>query len=257
MTCSADHHTLILFAGAPGLKRLGWQLQSEQDLDRLAAVLARNGLPVAEVPRTESTAMRQGRSLRFHDPFTAATHEYYVRMDQAAEPWRPTVASIQRLGHVVLKAPNYSEAVRFYTEVLNFRISDTIGDRVSFLRCFPNRFHHSLGLSNASTHGLHHVSFMVDEIDDIGRGMWRFIKNEVPIVRGPGRHPPSNSVFLYVLDPDGLTVEYSYGMEEFPEVGAREHRVLPLAPESIDYWGAPTDKRLGMVGEIESISPQV
>ena len=73
----------------------------------------------------------------------------------------------------------------------------------------------------------------------------------LPIVRGPGRHPPSGSVFLYVLDPDGLTVEYSYGMEEFPEQDARVHRVLPLAPESIDTWGSITDRRLGAVGEIE------
>jgi len=93
---------------------------------------------------------------------------------------------------------------------------------------------------------------IVSEIDDIGKGMWRFKKNGIPIVRGPGRHPPSNSVFLYVLDPDGLTVEYSYGMEEFPETGGRSHRVLPMVPESIDFWGGPTDKRIGTVGEIEA-----
>ena len=45
----------------------------------------------------------------------------------------------------------------------------------------------------------------------------RLRKAEVPIVYGPGRHPPSGSFFLYFLDPDGMTLEYSHGMEEFPE----------------------------------------
>jgi 2-oxopent-4-enoate/cis-2-oxohex-4-enoate hydratase len=33
--------------------------------------------------------------------------------------------------------------------------------------------------------------------------------------------------------------------------------VLPLAPESIDYWGAPTHSRLGMVGEIVDDPPSL
>ena len=98
------------------------------------------------------------------------------------------------------------------------------------------------------------MNFMVTEIDDIGRGMWRFQKNEVPVVRGPGRHPPSGSVFLYVLDPDGLTVEYSFGMEEFPELGARKPRLLAPVPESLDYWGCPRDPRQGAIGEVEELA---
>jgi 2,3-dihydroxy-p-cumate/2,3-dihydroxybenzoate 3,4-dioxygenase len=57
-------------------------------------------------------------------------------------------------------------------------------------------------------------------------------------------------MFLYALDPDGLTMEYSFGMEEFPEENPRPHRVLPMRPESIDYWGGPTDPRLGTVGGV-------
>jgi 2,3-dihydroxy-p-cumate/2,3-dihydroxybenzoate 3,4-dioxygenase len=249
--CGADHHNFILHRGNPGLKRISWQLESEQDLQRLAETLQKNGLSVREVAPSECRALHQGRSLRFSDPFTGVTHEYFVEMDRAAEEWRPTVANIQRIGHLVLRTLRYEEAVPFYVEALNFRISDTIGDAVTFMRCFPSKLHHSLGLRNDNKQGLHHVNFMVTEIDDIGKALWRFQKNNVPIVRGPGRHPPSGSVFLYVLDPDGLTVEYSFGMEEFPEKEARVHRVLPPVPESIDTWGSITDKRLGAVGEIE------
>jgi 2,3-dihydroxy-p-cumate/2,3-dihydroxybenzoate 3,4-dioxygenase len=98
---------------------------------------------------------------------------------------------------------------------------------------------------------LHHVNFMVMEIDDIGRALHRLRAQGSPIVHGPGKHPTSGSVFLYFLDPDGLTLEYSFGMEEFLEADAREPRVLPAEPDSIDSWGAIRDPRMGTVGEIE------
>jgi 2,3-dihydroxy-p-cumate/2,3-dihydroxybenzoate 3,4-dioxygenase len=252
--CSANHHDFILFKGEPGLKRIGWQMESESDVDRIADLLRRNGHKVFEVDAAETAFLHQGRSVRFSDPFTGATHEYFATMGQESTPWTPTLTKIMRVGHVVLKTPSFHEAVEFYANVLNFRTSDAIADVVNFMRCFPNRLHHSIGLSNAGTYGLHHVNFMVEDMDDIGRALWRFKNSDVPIVRGPGRHPPSGSVFLYVLDPDGMTVEYSFGMEEFPETNARDHRVLPQVPESIDYWGAPTDKRLGKIGSIEPLT---
>jgi 2,3-dihydroxy-p-cumate/2,3-dihydroxybenzoate 3,4-dioxygenase len=250
--CSSNHHDFVLYRGEPGLKRVGWQMESEHDVDLIADTLRRLGHKVIDVDQAEAAFLHQGRSVRFSDPFTGATFEYFAAVAQEAEPWKPTLAQIQRIGHVVLKTPKFREAIEFYANVLNFRTSDAIGEVVNFMRCFPNPLHHSLGLSNSTANGLHHVNFMVSEIDDIGRALWRFKNNDVPIVRGPGRHPPSGSVFLYVLDPDGLTVEYSFGMEEFPETNARDHRVLPPIPESIDYWGAPTDSRLGKVGVVES-----
>lgn len=251
--CGPDHHHLLLCQGQPGLKRLSWQMESERDLDLLVDRLRGAGQEVVAVDEAEARDLRLGRAMRFSDPYTGATHEYFVTIEQAPDAWVPTLANIQRIGHVVLKTSRYEEALQFYHDVLNFKTSDAIEGRVTFMRCFPNPLHHSIGLGNYSANGLHHVNFMVEEIDDIGRAIWRFDRNDVPIVRGPGRHPPSNSVFLYALDPDGLTVEYSYGMEEFPERDAREHRVLPPLPESIDYWLGPTDPRLGRIGAIEPL----
>src|SRR3546814_15587073 len=75
----------------------------------------------------------------------------------------------------------------------------------------------------------------------------------VPIVFGPGRHEPSGSIFLYFLDPDGMTAEYSFGMEEFDEVGAREPRELEAKPEVLDTWGSVPDPRFGKGGDRKSV----
>jgi 2,3-dihydroxy-p-cumate/2,3-dihydroxybenzoate 3,4-dioxygenase len=92
---------------------------------------------------------------------------------------------------------------------------------------------------------------MVSDMDDIGIAMNRLQKHEVPIVFGPGRHQPSGSIFLYFLDPDGMSLEYSFGMEEFPEKGAREARMLEAHPLALDTWGSVPQPAFGKVGAIE------
>jgi len=253
LRCSADHHNLILYPSAtPGLRRLGWEMDGEEQLERLAAHAHALGIAVAAVEPARRRNDRIGRAYRLREPNTGVCFEFYDAMTQfAGSPFRPTVAKIQRLGHVVLKAVDYDAVVSLLTESFSFRVSDAVDGLATFMRCFPNPFHHSLAVTRGSVNALHHVNFMVSEIDDIGRAMTRFKRHDVPIVHGPGRHPPSDSVFLYFLDPDGLTLEYSFGMEEFAEDGARRPRLMEPVPESFDYWGNVADPRKSVVGAID------
>jgi len=181
------------------------------------------------------------------------TFEYFHSFAKAATPFVPSVAKIARLGHVVLFAADKARAEKFFLAELNFRASDRIEGNVTFMRCFPNPLHHSFALGAATENRLNHVNFMVTDMDDIGQALWRMKKKNVPIVFGPGRHPPSGSVFLYFLEPDGMTLEYSFGMEEFPERDAREPRLLPPGLKSIDYWGAVPEPGFAARGAIERL----
>lgn len=100
--------------------------------------------------------------------------------------------------------------------------------------------------------GRHHINFMVSEIDDIGRAQHRMARGGVPVVFGPGRHPISGSVFIDFLDPDGLTLEYSFGMETFDAANVRAPRGWPAKPESADAWGAPRRRATGSLGALLS-----
>jgi 2,3-dihydroxy-p-cumate/2,3-dihydroxybenzoate 3,4-dioxygenase len=250
LRCSQDHHNIVLVPGAVGLRRLGWQMESAAEVEAIGARARATGLPTTEVPPAECDRLQQDRSIRLVEPTTGVTMEYYSLIGQVEEPFRQSLAKIERLGHVVLRTPRLSESVETAIEALNFRSSDAVEGMVHFLRCFPNRFHHSLAFTRGAAAGLHHVNLMVSEIDDIGRAMTRFKRHDVPVVFGPGRHPPSGSIFLYFLDPDGLTLEYSFGMETFEEVGAREPRTLPAVPGSLDHWGNVPDPRFGTTGEV-------
>ncbi|HUZ74400.1 MAG TPA: VOC family protein [Stellaceae bacterium] len=251
--CGHAHHDVVLYgAAAPGLKRIGLALEGADEVDEAARGFAAAGVEVADVAVAECVALHQGRAVRIVEPFTGATFELYAGMREFSDPFVPRLAKIQRLGHVVLRVPDFDAACAFYTRVLGFRVSDVIDGQACFMRCHPSPYHHGIALIKGARAQLHHVNFMVSEIDDIGRAIARFGKNGVAIVYGPGRHPPSGSVFLYFLEPDGLTLEYSFGMEEFPETDARPPRLFEPIRESYDYWSSFRDaERYAAIGAIE------
>jgi 2,3-dihydroxy-p-cumate/2,3-dihydroxybenzoate 3,4-dioxygenase len=244
LRCDHDHHSVVLHAAASsGLRVAGFMLEDQAQFEPLLARLRQAGLQAQEVAATACAQRHQQRAVRVFEPLVGAVIEFYLPAEDAARPFRPTVAHIQRLGHVVFNTPHAAQAVAFWRDVLNFRVSDAVGEMVTFLRCWPNPWHHGIGIAQSATPSLHHVNYMVSEIDDIGRALARLRKADASIVFGPGRHPASDSVFLYFLDPEGLTMEYSFGMEAFAEDHPREPRRLPLAPEWLDYWGSDRDPR--------------
>lgn len=252
--CSHDHHNVILYeAEKPGLKRIGWEVENVENLELAHEHFTALGLKPHDVDENELSVLCQGRSFRVREPNTKLTFEYYGNIQQSPKEFQPRVAKIAQLGHVAVRTKDFPATLNFATQKMNFRVSDTFGNVLAFLRCFPNPYHHSYALGRATENGLHHVNFMVADIHDVGRAFHRLRNADVPIVFGPGFHPISGSVMIYFLDPDGLTLEYSYGMEEFPEQGARKPETYEPIPESLDTWGSPLDSSWGATGEIEVV----
>jgi 2,3-dihydroxy-p-cumate/2,3-dihydroxybenzoate 3,4-dioxygenase len=252
LRCSRDHHNLVLHqAPVHGLKRVAFELETEADVAAAHAHFEALEMAPTVVADAEAAALGQGATVRVRERHSGLLVELFAAPTFMAKPFAPTVADIARLGHVVISSPDFEASRDAFVRDFGFRISDYIEDRIAFMRCHPNPFHHTFAIGPSSASQLHHVNFMVTDIDDVGRALHRMQKHGVKIVFGPGRHPPSNSVFLYFLDPDGVTVEYSFGMEEFPEVGARSPRRMEPVPESLDVWGAVPDGQFGRSGPIE------
>lgn len=252
LRCSRDHHNIVLCTNAEaGLKRVAFELESEADVDSAFEHFARLHMAPYWVGDKERAQLKQGRSFRVMERNSQLTVELFSSITHMAKPFVPTLANIARLGHVVIGAVDFEASCKAFIDDFGFRVSDFIEDRISFMRCHPNPFHHTFAVGPAKFNRLHHVNFMVTDIDDVGKALYRMKKHDFKIVYGPGRHPPSNSVFLYFLDPDGATVEYSFGMEEFPEHGAREARMLEAVAESLDTWGSVPAPEFGAGGPIE------
>jgi 2,3-dihydroxy-p-cumate/2,3-dihydroxybenzoate 3,4-dioxygenase len=242
LRCSDKPYDLILEAGdTPGLSRVGFELESCAELSKAFHHVAGVGL---------SPEWTDEKSFRFCNPDTGLELDYYAEQPRATTAYEPPLTQIVRLGHVVLNVTDYPNAHRFWVDQLGFEISDHVPGKIAFLRCWPNPLHHSFALLTGPNDSLNHFNFMVTDIDDIGRAMNRMKANDIPIVFGPGRHLPSGSIFLYMLDPDGMSTEFSFGMEEFPEEGARPPRELEPKPEVLDTWGSIADPRFGKTGGI-------
>jgi len=253
--CSDQSQDIVLYEGPPGVKRIAFELESVDQLPRLQAALDKSDVPYRDIPASVCAAMETDRGIRTWEPSTGCTLDFYVgdASRRLSASFEPGPVKILRLGHIVIGSSDYERSLSFFENTLNFKASDSFEGAVTFLRCFPNPYHHSfaIGGPGKTGPGLRHIAFMVDDMDDIRKSYWRLQKTGVPIVHGPGRHLPSCSIFLYFLDPDGMTLEYTLGMEEFPEHEPRIPRALPFVPESNDIWASTVDKRKGTVGAIE------
>lgn len=253
LRCSDDHHNLILEQSLEaGLKRVAFELESANQFDIAFQDLEEKGLNPVELEQKETQKLAQGRTLRFNDPVLGVTYEMYVEMMQLGTPFVPKDTEIERLGHVVFETNKFDELLAFFVDTLNFKVSDFSGREVgwAWLRAFPNPLHHSVGLTKGPENKMNHLAYNVCSMDDVGKQLVKLKNHQVPILFGPGRHHPSGSIFLYFADPDGLTMEYSYGMEQFPEEGAREPRRLEPSLETLDEWGGTPEPDFGKYGKL-------
>lgn len=253
LRCSADHHNLILYQGSePGIKRAAYKLASPADLLNAFEHLARVGLEPAWVGEDETRLLKQGPTFRVREPNSGLVFEFFDRITYLALPYAPRLTKIARIGHIVIGAKRYEEAIETLSTKLNFAVSDFVDEKFAWMRCRPNPLHHSLAVGASTRNHLHHVNFMVTDIDDVGAAAARMQKAGVQIVFGPGRHLPSTSIFLYFLDPDGMTMEFSFGMEEIHEESARMPRMLEMHPNTMDMWGGPMPhEKFARTGVIE------
>ena len=251
---SYDHHNMILEQGSePGLKRVAFELEKASQFQDVFNYLTDKGLNPIELSEKETQKLAQGRTLRFKDPYVGVTYEFYVEMMQLGLPYKSTHGlDIECLLHVVYESPHLEEITDFFVNTLNFKISDFSGRETNFvwLRAFPNPWHHTFAVTKGPENKLNHLAYKVGTIDDVGIQVNRLKDQNVPILFGPGRHHPSGSIFLYFADPDGMAIEYSQGMEAFPEEGAREPRRLEPSKETIDEWGGTPQPEFGQVGKL-------
>jgi catechol 2,3-dioxygenase-like lactoylglutathione lyase family enzyme len=149
-----------------------------------------------------------------------------------AEPVRP-----RRLGHAVLGTTDLDLSKRFFVDGLGFKVSDYIGGLGVFMRCSSE--HHNILVLAAPVNFLHHTSWQVDDVDEIGRGATRMLaENPERHVWGLGRHHAGSNFFWYLKDPAGNFSEYFADMD----CGIDDQLWTPEVfegAEGLYSWGPP------------------
>ena len=205
---------------------------SRDDVDALHAAVVNHGCQIIFAPRPLET-LGGGYGFRF---FSKDGLPYEISSEVARGTARPLTrweGIPQKISHIVLHSPDHKEMVRFFTDVLGFRVSDWLGDFMCFLRC--NQAHHRLAILPGPP-CLNHVAYDMLSLDDMMRGIHRLKQRGTDIRWGPGRHTAGNNTFSYFTTPAGFAVEYTSELEEVDD-DSWVATVHPPAPLVMDQWG--------------------
>jgi 3,4-dihydroxy-9,10-secoandrosta-1,3,5(10)-triene-9,17-dione 4,5-dioxygenase len=235
----------------------GWEVPGEDALARVGAALEDAGVAVKAGTAAEVAERRVARMLRFDDPAGNALEVFCG----AALEHRPAVSPYGNrfvtgplgLGHVVLPAADDGPALRFYTEVLGFRLRDSMRLApellgrppggplwMRFLGCNPR--HHSLALAPlAAPAGIVHLMIEVASLDDVGRAMDRCQRRGAPVSVTLGRHANDLMVSFYVRTPGGFDIEYGTDGRLVDDAAwvSRQTTAISLWGHSFGAAGAP------------------
>jgi catechol 2,3-dioxygenase-like lactoylglutathione lyase family enzyme len=211
---------------------IGFSAASKADVDALfAQAIAAGAKPISEPGLAEGPA--GGYAARFFDPDGRALELICDTKQRAARALKRGEAIPVGLSHVVLHSPDHKGLLKFYEDVLGFKLSDWIGEFMVFLRC--NRAHHRLAIMPGKP-ALNHVAFDVASVDEMMRGLARMTKEGVTLNWGPGRHTAGNNTFSYYLTPNGNAVEYTSDLEDVDEA-TWVPTTYEMRPDITDQWG--------------------
>lgn len=140
------------------------------------------------------------------------------------------------LSHILLFSADVARATRFYVDMLGLRVSDTSGDVIAFLHSPHGSDHHLIALAKSGGLGLHHTSWCVASLDDVGLGMEQMSAAGHGEGWGVGRHVLGSNYFRYVRDPWGSYAEYSYDID-FVAPGAPWPATDHPPEDALYVWG--------------------
>jgi len=228
-----DHHVLVLEPGRQaGLISITWGTNSVEALHHLYEKLVASAVKVEQAPRPLGSP-GGGWGFAFEDPDGNVHKVVAQREDYLKE--EPSDTCPITLSHVVLNSQNAEQLIRFFTDVLGFKISDQT-KKMTFLRC--NSDHHSIAVADENVSGLNHFAFEMKSWNELMFGVGRLKLAGHKIQWGIGRHGPGDNVFAYFLDPDGYATEYTAELQRITDPnhipGRPDQWIRP--PERLDQW---------------------
>jgi catechol 2,3-dioxygenase-like lactoylglutathione lyase family enzyme len=223
---TTDGGEQLRIVGSPRRRLLELSVGADDrdDLDRVAAQLRKLDLTVSFEGGTDD-----GDSIVTTEPIAGirATVAIAPRLSQSPGPVTPynfpgSVARTndrapgilrsgpvrpRKLGHVVIGSTDAEATQKFFTDGLGFKISDEVPGLAAFMRCTTD--HHNVLVQQAPLNFLHHTSWQVEDVDEVGRGASAMLAADpARHVWGLGRHYIGSNFFWYLKDPAGNFSEY-------------------------------------------------
>lgn len=266
------HHIHVTEKGDPGFVGLAYYAASEDDLQRVARAPGASGVEDIDEPGG-------GKRVRLKEPNGYQVEVVYgiatlppvpvtlQPLNSGPEPLkragelmrlRRGPSRVKRIGHGVMASPRVVETVQWFRQTLGFIGSDDVyagsKDNIigSFNRCdCGDQYvdHHVFFCITNERAGLNHLSFEVQDIDDVFMGHDYLAEiGKYEHMWGLGRHLLGSQVYDYWADPWGRVHEH---WADTDRLNARHAtNLLPVEEALTSQWGGPPPKKF-----IERVCP--
>ena len=224
--------------GDDGLDFMGWEVESPQALEDLAARLDNAGTEVILEASALADQRHVARLISFRDP-EGNRLEVFCGPQIAADPFlsgRP-ISGFKTgslgMGHAVLHARDVDLLLPFYRDLLGFSVTD-YGLKPFKLYFFHlNGRHHSFAMVGTGRKGMHHFMVELLSLDDVGQGYDLAQQDDGRVAYTLGRHSNDHMTSFYANSPSGFFVEYGWGAREIDPATWQPHETF----DGPSYWG--------------------
>jgi len=246
----AREKTRAVLATKSGLEAIVLERGGAVEAPRLSFQIAPGGDPGEIVARLKKAGIKSERrtditpgireAVTFEDP-KGTTLEIFADCSFAPDDDTFTGVMPLKFGHIAYQCPDVQGLVKFYCDVLGFRVSDWRSDFFAFLRC--SRDHHTVNFLRDVKTAIHHIAFEVRDWSDIKRAGDILAKSNIKLTWGPLRHIIGHNIAIYHKNPDGVVIEFFCEMDQMhdEELGFFEprpwHQDRPQRPK---VWGDDT-----------------
>ncbi|HKT72666.1 MAG TPA: VOC family protein [Steroidobacteraceae bacterium] len=220
----AQHHVHITELGEPRYRSLAWRAQSYDDLVEISKLEGASGIESIDEPGG-------GKRVRIEDPTGYPVEIVHGMAELAPLPIaRPHLnmgneslrrqgelfrvpsgpSHVKRIGHAVIMTPEFERTVAWYRQTLGLLCSDETyrGEPTNIVGSF-NRLdrgqeyvdHHVLYVMRGIKTGFNHISFEVQDLDDVLIGHEHLQARGYRPTWGVGRHALGSQIFDYWFDP--------------------------------------------------------
>jgi catechol 2,3-dioxygenase len=209
-----------------GIGCISWRAVSPAALARRARAIEATGRGLG----WSNGEFGRGPAYRFTDPDGHLMELYFEEQKyEAPAPLRSTLknlpmkfigqgVNVRRIDHLALMCREVGPNRRFAEQVLGLKLRERVlfenGAREIGAWLSPSPVHHNVAyvLDVKGAQGrLHHVSFWVDNREDVLRAADILTEHRIFIEAGPAKHNNSQGFYLYSYEPGGNRVEIYSG----------------------------------------------
>ena len=204
------------YSPGSGIREVIWGVDTQPALDEIEAELRKDRSITKDPDGTLHSADDLGLGIGFR---LFSRQPLSARDEQVNSPGRSArwnkhrdwyeKATPQLIYHVVFGGSDLDKPVGFYRDRLKFRITDVARDRGVFFRAQGRSDHHNIFWARTDKPQFLHISFGVENLDELLAGANDMQRKGWKSKLGLGRHRISSTLYFYIQSPAGGEAEYS------------------------------------------------